>query len=311
MGTRRYGRYTVETSNETKVLFPDAGVTKGDVIDYYESVSDAILPVLRERAIAMERFPDGIGKDGFHQKQAGDYFPDWIETTRVSKEDGGKQDLVVCGNCATLAYLANQAAIELHPWLSRRDRPRHPDQLVFDLDPPSDDFAPVRRAARRVRSLLEELELPTFAKLTGSSGLHVVVPLDRREDFDAVRDFARGVARLLAARHPDDLTTEQRVAKRGGRLYLDIGRNAYAQTAVAAWSLRARPGAPVAAPIAWEELEEKGTGARAFDVKSAPKRFAAGADPWKGMMRRARSLDGPRRRLSEASQADRPPRLSR
>ena len=298
MGTRRFGRYTVETSNEEKLLFPGDGITKGDVLDYYDGAAEGLLRSLERRPLAVERYPDGIEREGFHQKQVAASAPAWIDRVRVSKRDGGFQELPVCGNRATLAYLGNQACLELHPWLSRRDRPERPDQLVFDLDPPDAGFAPVRVAARRVRRLLEELGLPVFAKLSGSRGLHVVVPLDRSEAFDDVRAFARDAASLLARRHADELTTEQRIAKRRGRLYLDVGRNAWAQTAVAAWSLRARPGAPVAMPIRWDELRDARLDARAFDRGRALRRLASDGDPWRGMMRRACSLSRARELLS-------------
>lgn len=296
---RRPGRHRVETSNEDKVLFPRTGITKGELIDYYEAAAERMLPALRERALVLQRFPDGIDEPGFYQKQVGAHFPDWIETTRVAKRGGGRQELVVGGQRATLVYLANQACVTLHPWLSRRDRPDHPDQLVFDLDPPGDDFAAVRRAAGPLRELLEdELGLPSFPKLTGSRGLHVVVPLDRSEGFDAVRSFASDVASLLAERHPKALTTEQRIAKRRGRLYLDVARNAYAQTAVAAYSVRALPDAPLAAPIDWSDLRGgRRLHARSFTLRQA-RRLLERDDPWRGMSRRARSLRSARRRLA-------------
>jgi bifunctional non-homologous end joining protein LigD len=299
MATRRHGRHVIETSNEGKVLFPDDGLTKGELIDYYDAVAEALLPHLRGRPLTYQRFPDGIGEEGFYQKQAGDYFPDWIDTARVAKADGSHQDLVVCESRATLVYLADQACITLHPWLSRRDRPDHPDRLIVDLDPPGEGFAPVREAAARVRALLtDELGLPTFAMLTGSRGLHVLVPLDRGAPFDDVRAFARDAAALLAARHPRELTTEQRKAKRGDRLYLDVARNAYAQTAVAPYSVRARPGAPVAAPVEWDELGERGLDARRWTVRNVLRRLGQRDDPWKGVGRRARSLGEARRRLA-------------
>lgn len=297
MTTRRYGRYVVETSRDEKRLFSDPELTKRDLADYYEAIAGAMLPHLRDRAVVMQRFPDGIGSEGFYQKQVGGHFPKWIATTRVSTREGS-QELVVCRNRATLVYLADQAVTTLHAWLSRIDRPDHPDQLVFDLDPPDDDFSRVRRAAFQLRDLLDELELPGFLKLTGSSGLHVVVPLDRSEPFDPVRAFARDAAALLAARHPDALTTEQRKNKRRGRLYLDVGRNAYGQTAVAAYAVRPLRGAPVAAPITWEELGRRGLHARSHTVRNVLRRLAQREDPWKGMARRARSLEPARRRLS-------------
>jgi bifunctional non-homologous end joining protein LigD len=295
--TRRFGRYVIETSNEDKVLFPGDGLTKGDLIDYYERIAGTMLPHVAGRALVMRRFPDGIDGEGFFQKAVPDYFPDWIETTTVRKE-GGWQTLVVCDKAATLAYLANQACVSLHPWLSRVDRPDHPDRLVIDLDPPrGGDFAPVRWAALRCRELLEELGLPSFVKTTGSRGLHVVVPLDRAADFDTVRSFARGVAGVLAARHPDRLTAEVTKAKRRGRVYLDAGRNAYAQTAIAPYAVRARPGAPVAAPLDWKDLRGTRVTARSFTIRNVFRRLGQREDPWAGLARRGRSLARARAKL--------------
>jgi len=290
VATRRYGRRTVETSREEKVLFPEPGLTKGDVIDYYERVADRILPHLKDRPLVLQRFPDGIGEAGFYQKQIGDHFPDWIHRTRVEVGSGnGHQELVVCDQKATLVYLANQGCITLHPWLSRMDRIDHPDSLIVDLDPPGNDFDAARRAALQVRALFDELDLPTWVKLTGSKGVHVLTPLDRSSDFDAVRAFARDAMALLAARHPDALTTEQRKSKRRGRVYLDVGRNAYGQTAVAPWSLRPRPEAPVAAPVAWSALERADVGPRDYTLENVFRRTGSRRDPWAGMRRRARS----------------------
>jgi len=281
------------------VLFPDAGITKGDLIDYYERIAERMLPHLADRPLVLQRFPDGIEREGFYQKQRGDYFPDWIPSARVEVGTSDRtQELVVCDRKATLAYLANQAAIALHPWLSRRDALDRPDQLVIDLDPPGDDFESARAAALRVRELFDRLDLPCYAKLTGSRGVHVVVPLDRSADFEAVRAFARDAMEWLAARHPDALTLEQRKSQRHGRLYLDVGRNAYAQTAVAPWSVRPLPGAPVAAPIPWRDLEGGRVGPRDFTLANTFRRIARREDPWAGMRRRAHSLGPARERLA-------------
>jgi DNA ligase D-like protein (predicted polymerase) len=199
-------------------------------------------PHLVERPLVMERLPDGIAGEAFYQKQVGGHFPDWITTLRVRRKRGGSQELVVCDRKATLAYLADQACLTPHLWLSRRDRLDTPDQLVIDLDPPGRDFAPVRRAALYVKELLDELELFALVKTTGSRGLHVHLPLRREQEFSAVRAFARDLAALLVRRHPQQLTTAARKAARHGRVYLDVARNAYAQTAVAPYAVRAREG---------------------------------------------------------------------
>ncbi len=297
MAEHKIGKYTIETSNEDKEVFPDAGLTKGNVIDYYEKIAGVMLPYLKDRTVSMQRFPDGIGTKGFYQKKAGGYFPDWIDTVSVKKE-GGANTQVVINKAATLVYLANQAMLTPHIWLSRTDKLDHPDRLVFDLDPPDDDFTPVREAAKKVCHFLDdELGLPVFVQTTGSRGLHVVVPLDRSAGFDSVREFAQDAAKILAGRHPDTLTVEVRKNKRQGRLFLDTARNAYAQTFVAPYALRPRAGAPVATPLELEELKDPKLHARRFTVKNIFRRLGGREDPWKGMNRRAVSLKKARKKL--------------
>lgn len=294
--TVRAGRRTVEISRPGKVLFPDDGLTKADLVEHYLAVADRMLPELRGRPLMMERYPDGIGRRPLMQKNTPDYFPDWVHRVELGKA-GGSVDYAVCDNTESLAYLANQACVTLHRWPARADRPHHPDRLIFDLDPPGDDFAPVRAAAAATRELLDELGLASAVMTTGSRGLHVIVPLDRHADFDTVRAFAHDAAEILAARHPDSLTTAARKEGRGGRLYLDVQRNAYAQTAVAPYAVRARPGAPVAAPLTWDEAADPAIHARTWTVASIRDRLAD--DPWADTPKRGHRLTAARRRLDK------------
>jgi bifunctional non-homologous end joining protein LigD len=299
---RSYDRYSFETSNEDKPLFPGGGPTKGQVIDYYERIAETMLPHLRDRPLVMRRCPDGIEDDCFYQKQIGRHFPDWVDRVTVRKRgSGGEQTLVVADKRATLAYLGQQAVIPIHAWLSRTDRLDHPDQLIIDLDPPGHDFEPVRSAARICRDLLRGLGLEPFLKTTGSKGLHVVVPLDRRESFDDVREFANRAMKLLAERHPEALTTEVRKSKRDNRVYLDVARNSYAQTAVAPYSLRAKPGAPVATPLEWRELGDRRIDSRSWTMRNIFRRLGQREDPWAGFARHAASLRNARERLDRIS----------
>ncbi len=277
----------VEVTRPEKVLFPRDGLTKADLVGYYRDIAPLMLPHLRGRPLVMFRYPDGIDGKAWVHKEVPDYFPDWIHRLEVPKE-GGTVTHVVCDDADTLAYLANQACISPHVWLSRVDKLDHPDRLVFDLDPHG-GFETVRRAARLVGGLLDELGLPSQLMTTGSRGLHVIVRLDRRADFDQVRAFARDVADLLARQYPDELTTEARKAKRGKRLYLDVARNGYAQTAVAPFAVRALRGAPVAAPIEWSQLDSL-KGAQDFTVRKPP-------GPWRETPR-GRSLRAAQRRLT-------------
>jgi bifunctional non-homologous end joining protein LigD len=188
-------------------------------------------------------------------------------------------------------YLANQACITPHVWLSRVDRPENPDRLVFDLDPPDgSDFVPVRDAAIWVRKLLEELSLPSFPMTTGSRGLHVVVPLDRSAGFDSVRSFARRVADVLEERYPGNLTTEHRKERRGARIFLDLLRNAYAQTTPAPYSVRAKKGAPVATPLEWDELSDASLTATRYNLRNIFRRLGQKNDPWSEIPYRGYSL---------------------
>jgi len=290
MSTRRFGRYSVETSSEDKVLFPDAGITKGQLIDYYEAVADTMLRHLRDRALTLHRFPDGIDADGFYQQQAGDYFPDWITRKTLSKE-GGEVAHVVCDKAATLVYLANQACITPHCWLSRIDEPDQPDRIVIDLDPSDDDFGKVREAARLVADAFDDLGLAVFLQVTGSRGIHVVAPIRRGPGFDDVRKRVREIADRLADEHADRLTVEQRKNKRGKRIYLDTSRLAYGQTMVAPYAVRAKPGAPVATPIKREELDNKDLSPRRWTIQTVLDRLDAEGDLWDGIGRAARKLE--------------------
>ncbi len=291
MSTRRFGRYVVETTNEDRVLFPDSGITKGDLMDYYEAVGGVLIRYLRDRPLSMHRFPEGIGEAGFYQQKSESYFPDWIETITLAKE-GGEITHPLCNRTATLVYLAQLGTITPHVWLSRVDELQLPDQIVIDLDPPdSDSFEDVRRGAFIVRAALEDLGLKTFVMTTGSSGVHVRAPVRREHPFDDMRAYLSEIMDGLAAEHADLLTTKQRKKERRGRIYLDVGRIAYGQTAVPPYAVRARPGAPVAAPLAWEELEVGSINARSFNILNMPDRLSDRGDPWSDMFRYSRSLN--------------------
>jgi bifunctional non-homologous end joining protein LigD len=234
--TIRLGHEDVEITRPEKVLFPHDGITKGELVEYYRRIAPTMVPHLKGRPLSLERYPDGIGKTGFFQKKAGPYFPSWIKTVSLKKQ-GGTVRHVICDDAATLVYLANQAVITPHAWLSLADKPDHPDQMIFDLDPSSEgDFRTVCATAKTLRGLLKEHGLASFVKTTGSRGLHVLAPLDRKADFDAVRAFAHEVAEQLAQSDPDHLTMDIRKNKRHGRIFIDTARNAYAQTAAPAYA---------------------------------------------------------------------------
>ncbi|WP_060882768.1 non-homologous end-joining DNA ligase, partial [Streptomyces caniscabiei] len=280
--TMRVGRRTVEIHRPDKVLFPADGdggkeYTKGDLVAYHRAVAPFMLPHLRGRPLMLERHPDGLDGPMFMQKNTPEHYPEWIERVEVRKE-GGTVLHLVCDDAATLVHLADQACLTLHRWLSRTGDVDRPDRLVLDLDPAVDDFAQVREAARDVRDLLDRLKLPSVPMTTGSRGVHVVVPLNGHDDFDSVRGFAREIAEELVRARPERLTVEPRKKDRGDRLYLDIQRNAYAQTAVVPYTVRARPGAPVATPLTWEQLDDPAVDARRWTLADAVDQ--ARTDPW-------------------------------
>jgi bifunctional non-homologous end joining protein LigD len=288
----------VEISKPDKVLFPAGSggkaVTKLDLATYYDAIADVMVPHLRGRPVNMQRFPDGISGMSFYEKKVPSHFPDWVHTVEVHTEDGTQRQVVV-DDRRSLVYLAQQACITPHTWLCTGKALEKPDQLVFDLDPSDDDLAKVRRATRMVGELLDDLGLTTYVKTTGSRGYHVLVPLRPSLGFDEVRDFARGCAERLVEKEPDLLTVEQRKAKRGDRVYVDIGRNAYGQTAVPAYAVRARAGAPVSTPITWDELSR--VKPARFTVRSVRRRLARRDCPWADVRRHAQTLTAARKRL--------------
>lgn len=288
----------VEVTHPERVLFPDDGITKRDLVDYYCAVADTMLPHLKDRPLNVQRFPRGIDQKGFLQQDFADSAPGWVSRVEVAKE-GGTVVHPLAERPEALGWLANQNCITLHAWQSLKGQLDKPDRLVFDLDPSDNDFAAVRQTARSVADVLDDLGLARYLQTTGSRGLHVVVPLRADADFETARQFARDVAEVVVADDPAHRTVEARKEKRGGRIYLDVMRNAYAQTAVAAYSVRPRRGAPVATPLEWDELASRGMRADRFTIRDIPKRLSARRDPWADMYRHSRSLTGPAKRLAK------------
>lgn len=285
---RRYGRHTVSTSKDDKLLFTGVGLTKAGVIDYYERVWDVMCPFLRDRFLTLHRFPDGIAKQGFYHQRRSDYFPDYVGTSSAPTASGEESiEHILVESLAALVYLVDQGTIAFHGWLSRADKPDHPDRLVFDLDPHGDDFGVVIDCARRLRREVEDIGLTAFVMTTGSRGLHVVAPLDRTLDFDTARQVAKRVARSVTEASPELFTVEQRKQARRGRLYIDVTRNAYGQTSILPYSLRAIEKAPVATPLDWKELGRKGLTPQRYNAGNVSRRLAQKTDPWISFPKRA------------------------
>jgi bifunctional non-homologous end joining protein LigD len=281
MGEIRAGRRVIKTSSEDRIVFPRDGITKGEIVDYYRRIAPFMLPHVRKRRLTMERFQPNIDAKPVFQKDMPEHFPDWVPRVEVPKH-GGTVTHVVCDNAETLVYIANQGCLTPHVGLQRIDKNEFPDQMIFDLDPPADDFEIVRSVAFKMRDLLAEFGLTPFLKTTGSRGLHIVIALDRKLPFDSVRAIARDIAEEMT-RRDSRVTTEQLKKNRGGRLFLDTNRNGTAQTAVPAFAVRAKDGAPVAMPITWDELEDQKVNARSWNIRNACERMESIEDPWKGL----------------------------
>jgi bifunctional non-homologous end joining protein LigD len=271
----------VRLTSPDKVLYPEAGVTKRELAEYYRKVADWILPHLQGRPLTLVRCPEGWEGECFYQKHVDDSFPEALGRVDVAEEEGEVETYAVADDLPSLVALVQRGVLELHVWGSRRDRLERPDRLTFDLDPgPGVPWMRVVEAAFAVREALAELGLASFLKTTGGKGLHVVLPVDRTTGWDDAKAFSRAVVERVAEREPRRYTTNASKAKRGGKIYLDYLRNSRGATAVAPYSPRARAGAPVSTPIRWDELTPSLASNR-YTIRSLPRRLAALAeDPW-------------------------------
>jgi bifunctional non-homologous end joining protein LigD len=282
-------RTTTVITHPDKVIFPDEGITKGELARYYETMAPVILPHLRGRPLTMERYPAGIDAKGFWQKDVSKGFPEWLQRVEVPKKNGVVHYPVVT-DLRSLMWITNQNTVTQHVWVSRIPDLNVPDLCVFDLDPSTHDWDAVRAAAIGLRDLLAELGLPSWVKTSGSKGFHIVVPLDGKTETDVVARFAGAVGKTLVGLAPDRLTQEFSKVDRHGRIYVDVGRNGYGATFAAAYTVRAKPGAPVSAPCTWEEVERGQVAPQTFTLRNMPQRIAQVGDIWADMLRRGRSL---------------------
>ena len=284
-----FGDIEVKCSSTDRVVFPEIGLTKGDVIEYYEEISELILPELEGRPITVERYNKGLAGGGYFQKHIPKYYPKWIDRAQVR----GKKTVnhAMCNKLADLVYMANQNSLTFHVPTAKADDLNAPDRLIFDLDPPPGRFDLVIEAARITRDLFAELGLPAYCKTTGSKGLHVVAPLDRSAPYREVHKLARQCATLLAKRHPDTLTTEFYKKDRGERLYLDAERNHGGATAVAAYTIRGRSNAPISVPIRWQELDDPELSPDGIGVLQIEERLDQVGDLWADFAESAVALE--------------------
>jgi bifunctional non-homologous end joining protein LigD len=290
----------VPFSNSEKVFWPEEGYTKGDLIAYYRAVAPWLLPYLRDRAVVLTRYPDGIAGKSFFQKDAPDYVPAWIRTARVWSEEGGRDiDFFVCEDLDTLLYVINLGTIPLHLWASRLSKPQHPDWSIIDLDPKTAPFADVVTLANAVHELCEEIGLPSFCKTSGQKGLHVLLPVGGQLTHGQSTTLAELIARAVEARHPKIATTERHIPSRKGRVYLDYLQNGHGKTIAGPFSARPVPGATVSMPLRWSEVNGK-LDPRKFTLRTAPARMKKlRDDPLAPVLEMSPDLHGALARLSQ------------
>ena len=281
-----FGRISVPVTNRQKIYFAKEGITKGQVIDYYQEVAEFLLPYLKNRPQSLNRHPNGIDAKGFYQKDAGDNVPEWIKTFGVYAESSDRTvDYIICNNKATLAYLNNLGCIELNPWHSVISKPDKPDYLIIDLDPSEkNSFDDVVEAALCTRNILESAGAETFIKTSGGTGLHVYVPMGRKYEYDEVKSFALSVCRIAETELPKITTLERNLKKRDKRkIYLDYLQNNKAQTIASIYCLRPKKGAPVSMPLHWKEVK-KGLSPLDFNIHNALDRIRKNGNIFKGVL---------------------------
>lgn len=283
-------RHTIELTNEAKIFFPKSGITKGEVIAYYKHIAEHMLPFISNRALSLVRYPNGIQEEGFFQKNIGEYYPSWIKAVEVPKLQDGHNRMVVCNNAATLIYLANQACLTPHCWLSKIDNLDHPDRLVFDLDPGNKkSFDLIRETALAFKETIESLGLTAFAMLTGSRGMHIIIPVTRTITFKELHTAAQIIAQKVLVKNPKHLTMEIRKESRGEKLFIDCNRNSYAQTSVAPYAIRAYEKAPIASPICWKEVEDSTLTPQRYNINNIPQ-ASKEHHPWAKMTHSAKPI---------------------
>lgn len=284
-------------SSPDKVLFPDDGITKGELAAYYDAIAPVMVPLIAGRPITMERFPSGIGAKGFMQKNVVKGFPPWLERIEVPKQDGGVVNYPLVRETRDLLWLANQNCITPHVWTSRVPELECPDICVFDLDPSVEQPEVLATATLAVRALMAEVGLETYVKTSGSKGFHVVVPLDGRARFERVVAFAHAAATVLVQRDPEHLTLEFIKVDRANRIYMDIGRNTPGATVAAPYAVRPKPGAPISAPCTWDEIERGTVHPQSFTLRTMAERFNDVGDLWGDMP--GQSLDEAEKRIEK------------
>jgi bifunctional non-homologous end joining protein LigD len=300
------GRRAVRLSSEDRVLWPGEGITKGDLFDYYRDVAPTLVSHLRNRPFTMKRFRGGIGAPSFFQKDAPKGMPQWIKTRtfRTHPREGGSRlvRFPVVNDELALLWMVQMHCIDMNAWYSQVDKPHRPDFVLFDLDPPDDDFSASVEVALLIRDALDELGLQGWPKTSGAGGMHVLVPIARRSGYDDTYEFAERLSKLLQERHPGELTTEWRKEKRRGVL-VDHRQNGWGKTIASAYSVRPKPGAPVSTPLRWEELDGR-LDYRAFTMDAARQRLELEGDLFAPVLETRQVLGPALRELRKAGRSE-------
>jgi bifunctional non-homologous end joining protein LigD len=272
----------IKISHPHKKLFKDAGVSKEKLIEYHKRMASKLLPYIKNRPITMERYPEGVESDGFYMKAKPEYFTDWIKTIDVEKIEGGTIQQIICDSEETLVYLINQGTISCHAWLSSISQINQPDRLIFDLDPSVEDHAKVKKAALTLKAILDAYDMPSFLMMTGSRGLHIWVPIEPDYGFEYIRKLALALANKAVEKEPKLLTTKLNKDQRGNKVFIDTLRNAYGQTSVVPYSVRALPQASIACPLNWIELKNKAFKPRRYTIQNIFHRLGQVKNVWQG-----------------------------
>lgn len=283
---------SLSITHPEKVLFTKPTILKEEIVKYYRDIAPFLVPLIKQHPMTLLRYPEGIAHEGFFQKDIPAYFPSWIARCPVIHADGHVVKYALIQNAASLVYVANQGCLTPHMWLSCKDKLKYPDRMIFDIDPPGEKFNRhiLLTLVKDMGTLLQEIGLESFVMTTGSRGFHVVVPLIRRYSFDFVHEYARIVSQAFVERQERYATIMMSKTKREGKFFIDYLRNGFSATAVAPYAVRARPGAPVAMPIDWDELSDERLSAVRYTYRTVFERLEKKGDPWKSFYKKKQSL---------------------
>jgi bifunctional non-homologous end joining protein LigD len=296
----KVGKTVLHLTNQNKIYFPKDGITKGNIVQYYNEVASLILPYLKNRPESMNRFPNGIDAPSFYQKDVDiEKIPSWLKTKKIfSESNDATVNYLICNDKETLLYMVNLGCIEINPWNSTVQHIENPDWLVIDIDPDKDDFKEVVRTALVVKEVLDELETESLCKTSGASGLHVYIPLGAQYDYDSIKILAELLAKEIQVRLPETTSLERSIKKRDHKIYIDYLQNRRGQTLAAPYSVRPKPGATVSTPLEWNEVNEKLHPSQ-FTINNVLSRFEKKGDLWAPILSKGTNIKHILKKLEE------------